>query len=64
MKFSDYKSLNIKERLYEIVALEMKIKKYFINYKTINAINKELTIYVIDDMLKKLRDLKKDLSKL
>lgn len=64
MKYSDYKNIGVKDKLLKVVALEMKIKKYFVNFNAINAMDKDLGVYVIGEMISELKELKKELSKI
>lgn len=64
MDYVDYKKLDVKKKLYELVSIQMKLKKNFVNIKSIENMDKYVAKYYIDELLNKAKQLRNDLAKM
>lgn len=64
MNYLEYKQTDVKKKLLDLVSLQMKLKKSFMNIKSLESSNKDLVKYYITESLEKTKQLRNDLSKL
>lgn len=64
MNYLEYKQIDVKKKLLDLVSLQMKLKKSFMNIKSLEGSNKDLVKYYITESLEKAKQLRNDLSKL
>lgn len=65
MNYIQYKKIEIRKKLLQIVSLQMKIKNYFITQQSVKDIDSTIQIdYYVVQIQKKLKELKKELRRL